>query len=103
MITAGKQIGVLHLNNIVHGDLTTSNMIVNDGIIYFIDFSLGEISSEMESKGVDLHVLMEAYESTHPEILDEFEHVLMGYREIYSEAEDIEKKINEIIDRGRYK
>ena len=51
---------------------------------------------------MDLHVLMEAYESTHPEFLDEFKYVLEGYRKTYSDAKAVEDKIKEIISRGRY-
>ena len=98
----GMLIGILHRNDIIHGDLTTSNMIMKEHIIHFIDFSLGEWSSEIESKGVDLHVLMEAYESTHPELLDEFEFVMAGYRKAFKDADAVEAKIKEIIERGRY-
>jgi Kae1-associated kinase Bud32 len=64
-IKIGESIGNLHKNDIIHGDITTSNMILLDEMIYFIDFGLGEINSEIEAKGVDLHVLTEAIESTH--------------------------------------
>jgi Kae1-associated kinase Bud32 len=102
LIMVGEYIGCLHSNDIVHGDLTTSNMLVENDRIYFIDFSLGEWSSELESKGVDLHVLMEAYESTHPELLDDFEHVMNGYKSKFKDASAVESKIQEIISRGRY-
>jgi TP53 regulating kinase-like protein len=98
----GRSIGKLHENNIIHGDLTTSNMIFRDGIIYFIDFSLGEISEETEAKGVDLHVLMEAYESTHPKIIEDFKYIMKGYRSVFQNAKEVEDKITEIISRGRY-
>ncbi len=51
-------------------------MILLDDKIYFIDFGLGEINSEIEAKGVDLHVLMEAIESTHSKYSNCFEYVL---------------------------
>jgi Kae1-associated kinase Bud32 len=102
LTTVGEQIGILHSNDIIHGDLTTSNMILNEDTIYFIDFSLGEWSMELEAKGVDLHVLMEAYESTHPELMDEFEYILEGYRNTFKDANAVESKIQEIISRGRY-
>lgn len=100
----GENIGNLHKNDIIHGDITTSNMILLDGMIYFIDFGLGEINSEIEAKGVDLHVLMEAIESTHSKYSNCFEYVLEGYRKIYGEnSKKIFLKIDEIIKRGRYK
>ena len=98
----GTLIGRLHKNNIIHGDLTTSNMIFRDGVIYFIDFSLGEKSEEIEAKGVDIHVLMEAYESTHPCILDDFRYIMEGYHSEFDGAQEVEDKIREIISRGRY-
>lgn len=99
----GKSIARLHNANIVHGDLTTSNMIFKDEKVYFIDFGLGEFSFEIERRGVDLHLLMEAFSSAHPEYPDLFNHVMEGYRSTYKgNAREIEKKIEEIIKRGRY-
>jgi Kae1-associated kinase Bud32 len=98
----GKSLGKLHKNHLIHGDLTTSNMILWDDKIYFIDFSLGGKSKEIESKGVDLHLLSEAFESTHSEIFDKFEYVLEGYKEEYDEADSVLKKVKEIEKRGRY-
>jgi Kae1-associated kinase Bud32 len=103
-IKIGESIGKLHKNDIIHGDITTSNIIVLNEFIYFIDFGLGEINSEIEAKGVDLHVLMEAIESTHSKYSNCFEYVLEGYRKIYGEnSKKIFIKIDEIIKRGRYK
>ena len=101
-IDMGKCVGRFHKNGLIHGDLTTSNMILRDERIYFIDFSLGGKSKEIEAKGVDLHLLMEAFESTHSEILDMFEHVLEGYKTEYDEAEKVIKKVRQIEKRGRY-
>jgi Kae1-associated kinase Bud32 len=102
LYTLGEAIGKLHQNNIVHGDLTTSNILVRDKKLYFIDFSLGDVSEDIEAKGVDLHLLEEAFESTHPELLDEFAHILKGYHTAFENATEVEKKIQEIIKRGRY-
>jgi Kae1-associated kinase Bud32 len=98
----GRCLGRLHANHIIHGDLTTSNMILKDGKIFFIDFSLGGKSKEIEDKGVDLHLLSEAFESTHSEILGVFEHVIEGYKEEFEDAEAVLKKVKEIEKRGRY-
>jgi len=100
----GESIARLHSNNIIHGDITTSNMILFDGKIHFIDFGLGEINSEIEAKGTDLHVLMEAFEATHFKHPNCFDYVLQGYRSILKgEAEPVIKKIEEIVKRGRYR
>jgi TP53 regulating kinase-like protein len=98
----GKSVGRLHKNHLIHGDLTTSNMISRNGKIHFIDFSLGSKSKEIEAKGVDLHLLSEAFESTHSEILGMFDYVLEGYKEEYAEADLVIKKVKEIEKRGRY-
>jgi len=98
----GRAVGVLHRNNIVHGDLTTSNILKRGDKLYFIDFSLGDVAEDIESKGVDLHLLMEAFESTHPEFMDEFKYVFEGYKKEFKEADQVKKKIQEIIQRGRY-
>jgi len=98
----GCCVGKFHKNDLIHGDLTTSNMILMDNRIYFIDFSLGGKSKEIEAKGVDLHLLSEAFESTHSEILNMFDHVLEGYKNEYRGAEKVIKKVKEIEKRGRY-
>jgi TP53 regulating kinase-like protein len=103
-IRIGESIAWLHNANIIHGDITTSNMILFDNRIYFIDFGLGEINKEIEIKGVDLHVLMEAIESTHSKYSDYFKFVLEGYKkELKDDANLVIKKIEEIVKRGRYR
>ena len=100
----GESIARFHNNDIIHGDITTSNMILLDDKIHFIDFGLGEKNSEIESKGVDLHVLMEALESTHSKYSDCFKYVLEGYKkELKDDANQVIKKIDEIVKRGRYR
>jgi Kae1-associated kinase Bud32 len=100
----GKNIAKMHLNDIIHGDLTTSNMIFYDDKIFFIDFGLGCKSVEAEDKGVDLHVLMEAFESTHSEFPDCFQNVLKGYKSLMKErSKEVIDKIDDIIRRGRYR
>ena len=100
----GESIARFHNNNIIHGDITTSNMILLDDKIHFFDFGLGEINSEVEAKGVDLHVLMEAIESTHSKYSSCFEYVLEGYKkELKQDANQVIKKIQDIVKRGRYR
>jgi len=100
----GAQIGLLHNSEIIHGDLTTSNMILSDDKIYFIDFGLSEINNEIEARGVDLHLLMEALESTHFRYASSFEDVFKGYADTYESDSDVVKhKIDEIVKRGRYR
>jgi len=63
----GRLVALMHRSGMTHGDLTTSNMILRDGKIWFIDFSLGGRNAELEDMGVDLHLLKEAFQSAHSE------------------------------------
>lgn len=98
----GESIAKLHCNGIIHGDLTTSNMILFNKKIFFIDFGLGEKSKELESQGVDLHVLMEAFKSAHSTVIKSFNIVLESYKKNYKSADFVIKKMYEIAGRGRY-
>lgn len=102
----GKMIGRLHKNGIIHGDLTTSNMILTpEGKVVFIDFGLSERSKELEPNGVDLHLMKRALQSTHYKHAKEcFKAVIKGYTEVMGEekAKKVTKKIQEIEKRGRY-
>jgi Kae1-associated kinase Bud32 len=100
----GESIARLHNHDIIHGDITTSNMILLHDRIYFIDFGLGCKTIETEAKGVDLHVLMEAFESTHSKFSSCFQYVFEGYRgQFQGNASEVMKKIKDIIQRGRYR
>jgi len=127
----GNSIANLHEQDIIHGDLTTSNMILqeeksarfpsdcNKGIAsrnrkgnskeplrffcFFIDFGLGFISRKIEDKAVDLHLLKQALEAKH------FKHWEVLFQEIknsYKKYKEVEKVLNQLIKvekRGRYK
>jgi len=102
--STGRGIGRLHEAGIVHGDLTTSNIIMlEDGSPCFIDFGLGEKSTLTETRGVDLHVFMEAFESTHSEKMEYLEEFLRGYSETCSAAPEVIERCREIAGRGRYR
>jgi TP53 regulating kinase-like protein len=105
-IKIGMMIGKLHRHGVVHGDLTTSNMILSgEGKIFLVDFGLGEKNTELEARGVDLHLMKRALQSTHYQFAEDcFKHVLKGYSEVLGEeaAEKVFEKIREIERRGRY-
>ena len=102
----GEAVGKLHICGLIHGDLTTTNMILtDDGTVFFVDFGLGDRSVELEAQGVDLHLLKRALQSTHFGVADEcFTAVLKGYAsERGAEcAKTVLDKIKEIESRGRY-
>ncbi len=100
----GQHIAKLHNADIIHGDITTSNMILLEDTVYFIDFGLGEINPDVEAKGVDLHVLMEAMESTHSRYSHDFRYIMDGYKQTYQgDVRLVEGKIKDIVKRGRYR
>ncbi len=102
----GKMIGRLHKHGIIHGDLTTSNMILTPyGKVVFVDFGLSERSKELEPKGVDLHLMKRTLQSTHYKHAKEcFKAVMSGYAEAVGteEAKKVAAKIRDIAKRGRY-
>lgn len=102
----GKLIGRLHSYGMVHGDLTTSNLIQNsEGKILFVDFGLGEKTKELEAWGVDLHLMRRALQSTHSKFADEcFNAVIEGYSKVLGSenSRKVLDKIHEIEKRGRY-
>lgn len=100
----GENIALLHSTDIIHGDLTTSNAIVDpEDDIHIIDFGLAFRSQRLEDKAVDIHLLKQVLESSHPEITGEaWESFLEGYRE-YGEVEEVLEQLEEVEKRGRYK
>ena len=118
-ITIGRNIGLIHQRDIIHGDITSSNIILRnnaadkideiDGIgeLVFIDFGLGKYSNLIEDKCVDLIVFKKSLQSIDYKIANNiFDNVLDGYINSY-DSDDINKtkiieKIAEIESRGRY-
>jgi len=100
----GRDIAMLHRAGIIHGDLTTSNMILTrGGQVVFIDFGLGSRSEKVEDKGVDLHLLKRALQSTHHKKAEEcFQSVLEGYRLANDTSSEVIERAYEIERRGRY-
>jgi TP53 regulating kinase-like protein len=95
----------LHENNIVHGDLTTSNFIVSDGKLVLIDFGLAYYSDRIEDKAVDIRLIKEIMSSAHASFFKEaFDNFIKGYESIAggSVTSKIVKKVTEIERRGRY-
>jgi TP53 regulating kinase and related kinases len=102
----GELVGKLHKEGLIHGDLTTSNMILTpQGQIFLVDFGLGEKNIELEAKGVDLHLLKRALQSTHFGFWEAcFDDVIAGYSSVIGDelTEKVYEKISEIERRGRY-
>jgi Kae1-associated kinase Bud32 len=102
----GEKTAVMHALNIIHHDLTTSNMILHDTKkeVYFIDFGLSFTSQKIEDKAVDLHLLLHALQSKHYKIADVcFAEALAGYSTKSKEANEVITRLHIVEKRGRYK
>jgi len=100
----GQRVGKLHMHDIIHADLTTSNMILKENKIHLIDFGLSFVSKKVEDKAVDLHLLDRALESRHHEIYhDCIKEVIKGYREVNPEAGKVLERLEIVQKRGRNK
>lgn len=119
MFQIGQNLAKIHDRDIIHGDLTTSNIIFQPsnhptpqhssikktGTVFFIDFGLGFLNGKYEDKGVDIHLLKQALEAKHfrfwQTLFQEFE---VGYKSINPlEATKVFDKLKAIEKRGRYK
>jgi len=119
MKRVGRAVGRMHAVGVVHGDLTTSNLMLRpsdkgavngegtgadetlDGEILFIDFGLASQSSQDEDRAVDLYVLERAFGSTHPGAESLFTEVLSAYGKSFKGATVVLKKLEDVRMRGR--
>lgn len=130
MEQVGEETAKLHNADIIHGDLTTSNMILvennenasknnqnkpikqsqkksininSEFKVYIIDFGLGFISKRAEDKAVDLHLIKQALEAKHFREHEKlFASFLKGYKK-EKEASKILEQLKQVELRGRYK
>ncbi|KAL7273987.1 serine/threonine-protein kinase bud32 [Rhizina undulata] len=124
MVKVGEAVGRLHANDLVHGDLTTSNIMVRDshggralsqveeadgaekvregeGQVMLIDFGLGMVSTQEEDKAVDLYVLERAFASTHPKAEGLFGDVLKAYERSHKGSKTVLRRLQDVRMRGR--
>uniref|UniRef100_A0A0N5AX63 non-specific serine/threonine protein kinase n=1 Tax=Syphacia muris TaxID=451379 RepID=A0A0N5AX63_9BILA len=101
----GSVIAKIHLTGVIHGDLTTSNILLRKGdpsLPVFIDFGLAERNASTESKGVDLYVLERAIISTHTDLEFFFNSILNGYEATnQKQYRKVFNKLEEVRLRGR--
>uniref|UniRef100_A0A8C1Y834 non-specific serine/threonine protein kinase n=1 Tax=Cyprinus carpio TaxID=7962 RepID=A0A8C1Y834_CYPCA len=103
----GETLAQMHDEDVIHGDLTTSNMLLVSGAedqnmkLVLIDFGLSYISALPEDKGVDLYVLEKAFLSTHPKTETLFERLLKSYTASSKKSPAVIKKLDEVRLRGR--
>jgi len=104
----GVAIGKMHDADIVHGDLTTSNiMVLSEGrdaqtpTVVLIDFGLGMLQSGVEDKAVDLYVLERAFLSTHPGSESLVQAALEAYRFASRKGTPVLQRLDQVRQRGR--
>lgn len=98
----GANTAKLHGADIIHGDLTTRNAILSDEL-YLIDFGLASRSQRVEDRAVDIHLLKQVLESSHPEVAEEaWEKFVEGYQS-YDKSGKVLERLEEVEKRGRYK
>lgn len=98
----GETVGKLHTGGIIHGDLTTSNMILSDSDrVYLIDFGLSYFDQSVEARGVDVHVLFQTLKGMYDDegLIEAFKR---GYKRVFNGAEEVLRRTEEIEKRGRY-
>jgi len=100
----GVLLARLHNSNIIHGDLTTSNLIIKKGKIYFIDFGLSTFSKKIEDKATDIHLFCQALNSSHAKFADNaYSSFFSGYKKESNSHKEIKNRLEKIESRGRYK
>ncbi len=101
MVDVGKNVQKLHEAGLIHGDLTTKNIMSNKEIT-LIDFGLSEDSKKVEDRAIDLHLLKQILESSHPEHFEKaWNNFLENYRPGF--REEVLERLEEVEKRGRYK
>jgi len=105
-VLIGQTVAKMHASGLIHGDITTSNiLVILDDIsinLVMIDFGLSFQEGVAEDKGVDLYVLERAFLSTHPNTEELFEEILEAYKnKAGKQAGEVVKKFEEIRLRGR--
>ncbi|MEM1942856.1 MAG: Kae1-associated kinase Bud32 [Candidatus Caldarchaeum sp.] len=101
----GRVVGLMHELNLAHGDLTLSNIIVNDSGLWLVDFGLSVFNAELEDKAVDLHLLERSVRSSLPAVSQPFfNRFLEGYKQAVGTdaAGRTVNKMKSIRMRGRY-
>ncbi len=101
----GSAVARLHLAGIMHGDVTTANVIIRDGKLVFIDFGLSIHSTRTEDRAVDLRLIKETITGAHASLAGQGTEALFdGYREVVGARamSSVQRQLRGIERRGRY-
>src|SRR3989344_3583509 len=99
---AGKIIGKMHSQNLIHGDLTTSNILLHNKVLVFLDFGLGGVSSKIEDKAVDVLVFKKTFMATHYKLEKGWSTVEKAYSKAFSQGSKVLEHLKEVEARARY-
>ena len=101
----GQIVGTMHKHGIMHGDLTTSNFILDKKKLFLIDFGLASRTEKPDDHAVDLRLFKEILNSAHAEVMEKS---WKNFQNGYSKAVGMKysKKILNLVavieSRGRY-
>lgn len=98
----GSSLSALHDANIVHNDLTSSNMIYSAGRVYYIDFGLGGTSTRIEDKAMDLVVFKRSLQVAHSRRFRTIWGCLMDAYKGTKQLSEIMARVEVIERRARY-
>jgi TP53 regulating kinase and related kinases len=101
----GRHVGVLHKGGIMHGDLTTANVVRRGRTLVFIDFGLSIRTERVEDHAVDLRLIKETLAGAHPSAaVAAMESLSKGYAEVLgpSRSRSVLRQLLSIERRGRY-
>ena len=101
----GQDVAKLHRFGIMHGDLTTANVVRSDERLFFIDFGLSVRTTRLEDHAVDLRLIKETLVGAHPEVSAEaMDALCSGYASVVGQARSraVLKQLQSIERRGRY-
>lgn len=100
----GSYAALLHSANIIHGDLTTSNFLVDGKRLVLLDFGLAYYSERTEDKAVDVRLIKEVFTSAHVGLKGAFSAFVKGYESVAGKKNTarILANVKEIEQRGRY-
>ncbi len=100
----GQYAAMLHSSNIIHGDLTTSNFIVDGRRMVLLDFGLAYYSERVEDMAVDVRLIKEIFTSAHIGLRGAFFSFVKGYENVVGKKKSakIFANVKEIEQRGRY-
>lgn len=101
----GQAVGLLHRSGVVHGDLTTANVILRSGSCVLVDFGLSHQSFKVEDHAVDLRLIKESITGAHNSISrGALDRVFRGYSKAVGprRAAVVMKQLRAIEMRGRY-